>query len=225
MTAIPLTRGFTTRQQYARRKHGTMRPVTDQTDQKDDELFQGPSIDADGRLEGRFQNVELPPPEPPPPAAAPAQEESPELDLSHRPVVEERVENFRPDMPPPPAEAKRSGALKLFVGFMLLGGLALGAFVYFRPHLGSLGMEDGVRSGNWFDTVTAGTEVPPIIISSTPTGANITINDKPVGQTPWAGDNRWVGQPTVTIQLPGYKTWEGKLQGGEPQTLDITLKK
>ncbi len=200
-----------------------MQPVTDQNDQKDgDELFGGPSLDANGRLEGRLNNVELNNVALPP---APAQEERPELEARHVAPVEERIENFRPNVPLP-ADQKRSGAMKFVLGAMLLGVLALGGFLYFKPHLElPRNVSDGVHPSGFLDELTAGTDAPPIIISSTPTGATITIGTKEVGQTPWAGENRWVGQTAVTIKLRGYKTWEGKLEGGEPQTLDITLKR
>jgi hypothetical protein len=204
-----------------------MQPVTDQTDQKDgDELFQGPSLDASGRLEGRLNNVEpnlelndvaLRP--------APAQEERLELEARHVAPVEERIENFRPNVPLP-ADQKRSGAMKFVLGALLLGLLALGGSLYFKPHLElPRDVPDGVHPSGFLDELTAGTDAPPIIISSTPTGATIIIGTKEVGQTPWAGENRWVGQTPVTLKLGGYKTWVGKLEGGEPQTLDITLKR
>jgi hypothetical protein len=191
-----------------------MRPVTDQTDQKDgDELFQGPSLDASGRLEGRFNNVEAPPP---------PQEERIELDARPRAPVEDRMQTYRAEAQ---KRSERPWALKLVVGAMLLGLIALGAFLYFKPKIDLPGVPDGVRPIGILDELTASPDAPPIIISSTPTGATITIGNKTVGQTPWAGENRWVGQTTVSLKLPGYKTWEGKLEGGEPKTLDITLKK
>lgn len=196
-----------------------MRPVTDQTDQKKDgdELMQGgPSLDASGRLEGRFNNVEARPAEPPP------QEERFELEARPRAPVEARMQTYRAELA---ARGERPWALKLMLGAMLVGVLALGAFLHFKPKLELPEMPDGVRPSGILDELTAGAEAAPVIISSTPTGATITIGGKTVGQTPWAGENRWAGQPAVTLKLPGYKTWEGKLEGGEPQTLDITLRK
>jgi hypothetical protein len=193
-----------------------MRGVTDQTDQKDgDELLGGPSMDASGRLEGRFNNVE-------PPAAAPPQEERLELDARPRAPVEDRMQTYRAEAK---ARASRPWALKLVAAAMICGLLALGAFLYFKPKLELPAVPDGVRPSGMIDELTAGADAAPIIISSTPTGATITIGGKTVGQTPWAGENHWVGQTAVTLKVPGYKTWEGKLEGGEPQTLDITLRK
>jgi hypothetical protein len=196
-----------------------MQPVTDQTDQKEDgdEMMQGPSIDANGRLEGRFNNVEAPMPAP----APPPREERLDLEARPRAPVEERMQTYRAELQ---KRSDRPWALKLMLGAMLLGVISLGAFVYFKPKLDLPTIPDGVRPSGIVDQLTS-TEAAPIIISSTPTGATITIGGKNVGETPWAGENRWVGQTAVTLKLPGYKTWEGKLEGGEPKTLDITLKK
>lgn len=196
-----------------------MQRVTDQTDQKDgDDFMKGPSLDADGRLEGRFKNVEARDFKPP-------QEDRLELEARPRAPVEERMQTYRAELQ---KRSERPWALKLMVGAMLFGVLALGAFLSFKPKIDVSvvpTVPDGVRRSGILDELTAGPEAAPLIISSTPTGATITIGGKSVGQTPWAGENRWAGQTAVTLKLPGYKTWEGKLEGGEPLALDITLKK
>lgn len=184
------------------------------TDPKEpDEILQNPaSLGADGRLEQRMARVE--------PVGAPAEER---IELQERApkAIEARVEQYRDELR---ARSARPWAARLVIGTLLLGVIALGAFLHFKPKL-ELGSFDGVREASLFDQVTAGGEAPPIIISSTPTGATITIGGKTVGETPWAGENRWVGETPLTLKLPGYKAWEGKLKGGSPQTLDINLKK
>ena len=135
--------------------------------------------------------------------------------------MEERVEVYREDLR---NRARRPWALKLFLATLLLGVCALGALLYFKPKL-DLPALDGVREASLLDELRAGGEAQPIIVSSTPTGATIFIGGKAMGQTPWAGDNRWLGQTALKLELPGYKTWQGTLKGGQPQTFDITLKK
>ncbi|MDP2271725.1 MAG: PEGA domain-containing protein [Archangium sp.] len=182
------------------------------TDPKDDdELQKGPVLGADGTLEQRLARVEQPLP--------PAEER---LELAERApqVVEERIETFRDEAPPP---APRRGALKVVVALVALGAIALAALLVFKPKFESA-PDMGVRASSLLNEALSG-DAAPIIISSTPTGATVFIDGKEIGQTPWSGDNRWVGEPALVLQLPGYRPWEGKLKGGEPQTLDIKLKK
>ncbi len=136
-------------------------------------------------------------------------------------LVEARVEKFREEAA---ARSARPWAAMLVIGALLLGVISLGAFLTFKPKL-ELPPFDGVRESTLLDGLTGAGEAAPIIISSTPTGATIIIGGKTVGETPWAGENRWTGETQVTLKLPGYKAWEGKLKGGTPQTLDINLKK
>jgi hypothetical protein len=63
------------------------------------------------------------------------------------------------------------------------------------------------------------------MIDSTPAGAKLTIDGVIIGETPWAGDNRWNGEVRVVLQARGYKAWEGVLSGGQPVTLNVTLVK
>ncbi len=187
-----------------------MRPVTDKEDE--DELQKGPVLGADGTLEQRLSRVEQP--VAPPDHALELAERAPK-------VVEERLETFRDE---PPAPAPRRGPLKLVVALAAVGAIGLVALLVFKPKL-EAPPEIGVQVTSLLNDAVSGEAVPPIIISSTPTGATVFIAGKELGQTPWAGDNRWVGEPTLVIKLPGYRSWEGKLRGGEPQTLDIKLEK
>ncbi len=178
----------------------------------DDELQKGPVLGADGTLEQRLARVE----QPLPPAAE-------TLELADRApkVVEERIECFRDE---PPAPAPRRWPLKLVVALVALGAIALAALTVFKPNL-ETPPAMGVQVTSMLNEAISGQAAPPIIISSTPTGATVFIDGQKRGQTPWAGDNRWVGETSVALKLAGYRPWEGKLRGGEPQTLDIQLKK
>lgn len=136
-------------------------------------------------------------------------------------VVEERIETFRDEPAPPAAPA---WPLKLVVALGAVGAIALVALMVFKPKL-ETPPSIGVQVTSALNEAIAGEAAPPLIISSVPTGATVFINGNELGQTPWAGDNRWVGEPDLVIKLPGYRSWEGKLKGGAPQTLDIKLKK
>lgn len=174
----------------------------------DDDLFKGPTLDADGKLENRFAKVESP---------APATDEPLELAERAPKVVEERVEQFR-EVP----RQRRSGALMVVVGALVLGLAALAGFMVFKP---SLPVPDGVHEVPLLRELLGPRELPPLIISSEPSGATISVDGTVLGQTPWAGENRWVGEPKVVLQLNGFRAWEGKLTGGKAQTLDVRLKK
>lgn len=191
-----------------------MHPVTDPKDS--DEIHQGPAaLNADGRLEQRLERLE------PPATSRPPAEEKLELAERGPKVIEERVETYRTEQR---ARSSKGGAIKLVIGILVVGVIGLAALLYFKPRL-DLPALDGVREATLLDELTAGGEAQPIIISSTPTGATIYISGKAVGETPWAGENRWRGETALVLKLPGYRAWQGKLKGGAPQTLDIKLEK
>jgi hypothetical protein len=159
-----------------------------------------------------------------PAGAIPAPEGPAEtLELAERPppAIQQRVERYREDLR---ARSSRPWALKLVIAILVLGVAGLAALLHFKPKL-ELPTVQGVRGATLLDELSAGGERPPIIISSTPTGATIVIGGKAVGETPWAGENIWTGETSLILQLPGYRPWEGKLKGGQPQTLDIRLKR
>lgn len=194
-----------------------MARVTD-PNSNDDDLFKGPTLDASGRLE-RFDKVEKPVPLP----LAPATKDDAPLELAERGPrkYEPRVEQFR-QLPPSKTDRRRRTALIAVVLLLLLGVGGFAAFALFRPRLGDL--PDGVTESSFFRQLNSGEPIP-IIITSTPSGAKLTIGTTVVGETPWAGENVWQGKTRVRLQAPGYKTWEGQLEGHKPVTLDIELKK
>lgn len=190
-----------------------MRGVSDPKEPAPDELDHAGALGTDGQLEARFAGVEPPSPQP--------TEEKLELSEQNPKAVHQRVEQHRDDLR---ARVARPWALKLALGVMVLGLIGLGALLVFKPKLESPAF-DGVRETTLLDELMAGGEAAPLIISSTPEGAHISIGGEPVGQTPWAGENRWHRETAVTLKLPGFRAWTGKLRGGAPQTLDIKLEK
>lgn len=184
------------------------------TDEKEpDEIGKsGPALSADGTLEGRFGRVES--------AGAQPEERLELADVAPR-VREPRIEVFRP------VQAARSPtqrlAFKFVLALALVGLLGLGALLYLQPKLDAFEVPEGVRESTLFDSL--GSSQHPLIISSNPTGATIVIEGTTIGQTPWAGENRWVGSPKLVLRRPGYKDWQGTFTGDQPQTLDVQLKK
>jgi eukaryotic-like serine/threonine-protein kinase len=178
---------------------------------EEDELSKGPSLSADGRLEQRMQRVE--------PAFGPPPEEKLELAEVAPRKPEPRIENFRED----PRPKSLPLAVKVVFALLALGVVVLVAFLVLKPNL-DVSLPTGVTESSLLAELGGG-EHEPIIISSTPTGATVSIAGKAVGVTPWAGDNVWIGTVPVSIDAKGFKRWEGQLVGGKAQTLDITLKR
>lgn len=179
------------------------------SNEKDDGLFDGPSLNADGRLEQRIGAVE-------PVQFAPAPVGTPELELDRKPRGP-IVEMQPAPVPPPPSRAR--GA-KYVIGFLVLGAVTLGAFLVFRPRIP---VPEGISDSDFVRGINAANG--QLVISSTPSGAKIIINETERGQTPWAIDNHWNGTVKVRLEARGYKPWEGTFQGGQDQTLDVQLKK
>lgn len=183
--------------------------MTDSSDKN--EFFDGPTLSADGRLEGRIEAVE------PAPTFQPAAPGAPELELDRRPP--QPVVELPPDEPPP--EPKRgSGAVKYVVAFLLLGAVAFVALLVLRPRIP---VPDGVTDTSFFRGLGAANG--QLVIVSEPSGATVIIDGEKRGQTPWAVDNRWSGTVKVRLEARGYKAWEGTFSGGQDQSLDVQLKK
>lgn len=178
-----------------------------------EELSQGPSLTPEGRLEGRLRHVE--PPVTPQPEAP--------LELAPRAprAIEARVEQYRADLR---ARDRRGPALTLVGGLVALAAVGLLALLRFQPDL-RRELPEGVRESTLLEALTRAPEAPPVIINSTPPGADIIIGGRTVGQTPWAGENRWTGETKVVLRLAGYRKWEGQLNGGKAETLDAHLKR
>lgn len=189
------------------------------TDPKSDDdapdLLRGPALGADGRMERFDRVVEAAAPRPPP-------DEPIELAPVAPPAVQQRVERYRDELETR-AQRSRSSAAKFALALVVLAIAGAVALLVLKPKL-ELPSADGVREPTLIDQLNVG-ERSPMIISSVPTGAKVIIAGETVGETPWAGDNRWRGKTKLRIFAPGYKPWDGEFDGDRPVTLDVTLKR
>lgn len=184
--------------------------MTDPSDDGDEDKDR-PTMSADGRREGQWKPAAQPLDTGP---AAPLElvEQAPRL-------VEERIEAFRDDPPEPPS---RAWVFKLGLVVLLIAAAAGGGFFFYTARTP---IPYGVRDSTLVDSIVGPGENGPLIITSSPAGATIIIDGQVIGETPWAGDNRWRGETSLVIKRAGYQQWEGRLQGGKEQTLNIPLKK
>lgn len=180
-----------------------------------DFLKGGTSLSADGKLEGRLNRIEG---EGGPPPVEPA----PVLELAEKAPArpEPLQEGYRAPLPQP----GRRLAVRILIAALAVGGVLLAAgLLSSRPRPGQA--PDRVRTNTPLDSLLAGGEKRPVIISSEPAGATVRIAGQVVGVTPWAGDNLWVGDAPVVLELPGFKDWKGTLKGGEEVHLNARLTK
>jgi hypothetical protein len=189
-----------------------------------DPLQQGPTLNADGRLEGRVARIE---PEGAGPLPPPA--EAPVLELAER--APKRPEPEHQGYRPPIPDVRRQRAVRLVLAAAVAGMVLLVAgLLVSRPAQRSgppldSGRADTVRESSVIDQLLGGGPKAPAIITSEPAGATVTIGGQKIGVTPWAGDNVWTGDTPVVIELPGYRPWRGTLRGGEEVHLDARLTK
>ncbi len=174
-------------------------------------FLDGPSLDIDGRLEQRIGGVE--PLAPKPEDFAPPVLPSPELEVRDRPKPPKPV--MIDDVP------RSTWAIKLVVALFVVGIATFVLVLKFRP---TIAVPEGVHPSRFVDSfgqAAAG----HVLITSSPSGAAVSINGEQLGVTPWAADNRWSGEVKVTLSARGYKVWAGTFAGGSTQTLDVQLKK
>lgn len=190
--------------------------VMSQPEPPDDPLASGPALNAAGHLERRLARIE------PQGAPAPPEAAGPALELAERAPK-------RPEAPPgsyraPLPNFRRRLAVRLVVAGVVLGlVLFAGALASSRRRGATPG--DTVRSATILDQLLAGGPRAPVVITSEPPGATVRVGSDVVGQTPWAGDNVWVGELPVVVELEGFRPWKGSLRGGEETRLDARLKK
>lgn len=58
-------------------------------------------------------------------------------------------------------------------------------------------------------------------LNSSPSGAEVYLNDRPAGQTPLAMDSIRVGEYVARVELPGYQTWTRTIQINPNQTTSV----
>lgn len=177
----------------------------------DDPPWDGPRLSPEGVVEGK----------PATPVSAPAesQPEEPPLELAERP---------RPPRAVAPALSSTAGvagdtrrrwwtlvaAASFSAGLLLLGYAALRPTP--RP-LAPVVVPELVR-----DAIPA--LGPPLVIDSTPSGAEIVAPDgRVLGVTPWGGNNPFLVEATVTLRRPGFRPGLLRVQGAREQTLHVTL--
>lgn len=167
----------------------------------------GASLSADGHLEGR----------PGAAAEAPPGPEDAPLELVERgpKVFEPRVETFRE--PPPARPGRRRFALPALLLGLSLVGLAAAWALWPR------GVQHGVREAGLAERLLGGR--PPVLITSEPPGARITVGGAAVGQTPWAGDNAWLGRQEVVLTLEGYAPFRATLDGAQEVRIEARLRR
>lgn len=178
------------------------------------ELLGGPSLRADGTVEGRPAPAAAPAPEPPARTVAP----EPPLELARKPQPRGYVAptTYRPDLTP-----SRRWVPVVLIGLVLSGvGIAVTAMVIkpaSAPRIPTIELPAPLRDAL---PELAG---PPIVITSEPPGATIRAGAHELGKTPWAGNNPFLLDTEVTISLSGYQTRKVMLRGASEARLNLTL--
>jgi hypothetical protein len=178
------------------------------------ELLGGPSLRADGTVEGRFAPAPAPAPAPPAKAVAP----EPPLELARKPQPRGDVAPtaYRPDL----TRSRRWVPVAL-IGLVLSGvGIAVTAMMIkpaSAPRIPTIELPDQLRDA------LPELSGPPIVITSEPPGATIRAGALEIGKTPWAGNNPFLLDTEVTLSLSGYQSRKVMLRGASEARLNLTL--
>lgn len=89
--------------------------------------------------------------------------------------------------------------------------------------LGAAGLFAFYKSPRLATTVNVHVRKGPLVISSEPSGAELWLAGKKVGNTPWATDNDYTGKVPYEVRLEGYRPATGTFFGGEETHLDLAL--
>lgn len=179
----------------------------------DPELMKGPSLRADGTVEGK------PPPAPSiePAPLQPTKEEP--LELARRPPARGSTAPtaYRPSLHP-----RRPWVIAALIT-VVLGGLGIGVAAMFAP-------KQPVRRPT-VELPTALREAlpelagPPVVIESDPPGATIRTSTGTLGTTPWAGNNPFLTDTELTLTLAGHQPRTVTLPGAKEAHLTVALKR
>jgi hypothetical protein len=178
---------------------------------EDHGLFDGPSLDADGKLVKRPGAADEGDAAAPTEAGAPPPTDDAPIELAERTAkhVDPTPEAYR-DEPKPP---RRAPKVALVLGVLVLALLA-----------GALLLASQDDRGQWRSPLDALQGHHTVLITSEPDGATVRLGTQVLGKTPWAGDNIF-GDGEVVVELKGYQPWKGRLRAGEDVVLRATLKR
>lgn len=176
--------------------------------------MKGPSLRADGTVEGK------PPPEvsEEPEPLQPTKEEP--LELARKPLnrVSTAPMAYRPTLGP-----RRTWLIAVLFGVVLAGLGIGGAAMVFRPKkpLKRPTIEVPAPLRDALPELAG----PPVVIESDPPGATVVSSGGTLGVTPWAGNNPFLTDTELTVSAPGYQPKKVILPGAKEAHLSVSLKR
>ncbi|MDX2010456.1 MAG: hypothetical protein SFW67_09715 [Myxococcaceae bacterium] len=178
----------------------------------------GPQLTREGVLEGRAPA----PAEGPVPPVVPAAPEAP-LELVERPPRGDRDFALHRSYRDDPTSRRRRWPF--FIALPVAVALGLVAFVVSRPPPKVLRRPDLPALPAPVADVLPVLAGPPVVIESTPAGATITLPDgSRLGVTPWAGNNPFLTDTTLTLKLAGHRPATVQIPGAKEATRHVALR-
>ena len=174
----------------------------------------GPTLSSDGTLEGRLSRLE---------PASPGSWEP--VEASAAPL--ELAEVAPPVVAPLPIRAAATAQKPRVPLYLVFGSMGLGVLILIGALVRDVvapppeSKADEVREVGTFEQLGA-TPKGQAVIQSVPDGAEIVLNGKVIGTTPWAGDNV-LGTHVFEIRHVGYRSWRGQLADRTEVTLSVQL--
>ncbi len=193
-------------------------------DESDEWSNDGPTLGADGRLEGRLSAVEPAPPS----SQGPAGPTDEALELGERPLPQPA--NISPeyrDLSHLRRRERRARVMKALAVVGLLGLLGVAGFALLsRNALRDLthGGTEGVRDSTPLDRLlNRGTRI--VVFDSVPPGATVTAGDTVIGVTPWSGDSSIPSGTELQFTLAGYRPVTEVMPAAAQPRLTVRLTK